>query len=95
MNFPPNTDLIENLAYDEITVSHSARLPRTLTLADIQAFAAVAGDTHPAPLEAEHASDTLFHGGIAHGMWSGAPISALLAQLATHNAQGSMPRQAW
>ena len=78
MNFTLNTDLIENVTYDEITLGQNARLLRTLTLADIQAFAAVSGDTNPAHLNAEYANDTLFHGVIAHGMWGGALISALL-----------------
>jgi phosphate acetyltransferase len=51
---------------------------RTLTLEDIQAFAAVSGDTNPAHLDPEYANDTMFHGVIAHGMWGGALISALL-----------------
>ncbi|MEI7762075.1 MAG: bifunctional enoyl-CoA hydratase/phosphate acetyltransferase [Comamonadaceae bacterium] len=78
MNFPLNTELIENVTFDEITLGQSARLLRTLTLADIQAFAAVSGDTNPAHLDAKYANDTLFHGVIAHGMWGGALISALL-----------------
>ncbi|OGB30655.1 MAG: enoyl-CoA hydratase [Burkholderiales bacterium RIFCSPLOWO2_12_FULL_61_40] len=78
MNFSLNTDLVENVTYDEIAVGQSAQLLRTLTLADIQAFAAVSGDTNPAHLDAEYANDTLFHGVIAHGMWGGALISALL-----------------
>ena len=78
MNFPLNFDLIENFTYDEITLGQSARLLRTLTLADIQAFAAVSGDTNPAHLDPAFANDTLFHGVIAHGMWGGALISALL-----------------
>ncbi len=78
MNFALSSDLVENVTYDEITVGQSARLLRTLTLNDIQAFAAVSGDTNPAHLDAEYANDTLYHGVIAHGMWSGALISALL-----------------
>jgi phosphate acetyltransferase len=72
------TDLIENLTYDELSVGQTAQLIRTLTLADIQAFAAVSGDTNPAHLDPVYAHDTLFHGVIAHGMWGGALISALL-----------------
>jgi phosphate acetyltransferase len=78
MNFSLNTDLIENVTYDEITLGQNARLLRTLTVADIQAFAAVSGDTNPAHLDTEYANETLYHGVIAHGMWSGALISALL-----------------
>lgn len=78
MNMAPNTEWIENVTYDELSVGQSARLLRTLTQADIQAFAAVSGDTNPAHLNPEYANDTLFHGVIAHGMWGGALISALL-----------------
>ena len=80
MNMNLNQDIqwLENITYDELSVGQSARLLRTLTQADIQAFAAVSGDTNPAHLNAEYANDTLFHGVIAHGMWGGALISALL-----------------
>ena len=73
-----DNDLIENITYDELSIGQSARLLRTLTLEDIQAFAAVSGDTNPAHLDPEYANDTMFHGVIAHGMWGGALISALL-----------------
>ena len=69
---------IENVTYEELSVGQSAHLQRTLQLADIQAFAAVSGDTNPAHLDPEYANDTLFHGVIAHGMWGGSLISALL-----------------
>ncbi len=78
MNFELNSDLIENVTYNEITLGQSARLLRTLSLNDIKAFAAVSGDTNPAHLDAAYANDTLYHGVIAHGMWGGALISALL-----------------
>ena len=47
-------------------------------MADIQAFAAVSGDTNPAHMDAEYANDTLFHGVIGHGMWGGSLISTVL-----------------
>ncbi len=78
MNMIPTEEFVENVTYDELTIGRSARLLRTLSVADIQAFAAVSGDTNPAHLDAEYANDTLFHGVIAHGMWGGALISALL-----------------
>ena len=78
MNTTPHTEWLENVTYDELSVGQSARLLRALTQADIQAFAAVSGDTNPAHLNPEYANDTLFHGVIAHGMWGGALISALL-----------------
>ena len=78
MNTNFQTEHIENHTYDELRVGQSARLLRTLTLSDIQAFAAVSGDTNPAHLDPDYANDTFFHGVIAHGMWGGALISALL-----------------
>ena len=72
------TDLIENVTFDEISLGQSARLLRTLTLSDILAFAAISGDTNPSHVNSEYAKDTLHHEVIAHGMWGGALISALL-----------------
>lgn len=71
-------DWIENVTYEEIAIGQTARTVRTLTLDDIRAFAAVSGDTNPAHLDPTYADATLFHGVIAHGMWGGALISALL-----------------
>ena len=72
------TEFIENATFDEISTGQSARLLRTLTLEDIYAFAAVSGDTNPSHLNSEYATDSPFQGVIAHGMWGGALISALL-----------------
>lgn len=69
---------LENYPYDEIEVGDSAYIQRTLTMADIQAFAAVSGDTNPAHMDPEYANDTLFHGVIGHGMWGGSLISTVL-----------------
>ncbi len=77
MNDRP-TDWIENITFDELRIGQSAQLQRTLSLDDIRAFAAVSGDTNPAHLDAQYAAQTLFHDVIAHGMWGGALISALL-----------------
>ncbi|MEY2620561.1 MAG: hypothetical protein RIT26_381 [Pseudomonadota bacterium] len=74
----PQDTWIENHTLEELQPGQTARLVRQLTLADIQAFAAVSGDTNPAHLDPEYAKDTLFHGVIAHGMWGGSLISALL-----------------
>ena len=76
-----NTDtreVIANVVYDDITIGQSASQVRTLSNADIQAFAALSGDVNPAHLDAAYAENTLFHGVIAHGMWGGALISTLL-----------------
>jgi len=69
---------IENVTYDELAVGQSSRMVRTLTLSDIQAFAAVSGDFNPTHVDAEFAVQTLFHGVVAHGMWGATLISSLL-----------------
>jgi phosphate acetyltransferase len=74
----PNNEWLENHPYDDIVVGQAARMVRTLTVADIQAFAAVSGDTNPAHLDPEYANATLFHGVIGHGMWGGSLISTVL-----------------
>lgn len=74
----PHTDLIENVLYQDIQVGDSARLVRTLTLDDIRAFAAVSGDINPAHLDTAFANESMFHGIIGHGMWSGSLVSTIL-----------------
>lgn len=71
-------EMVENVVYDEIYVGQSAQLVRTLSLEDIQAFAAVSGDTNPAHLDEDFAKQSLFHEIIGHGMWSGSLISTVL-----------------
>ncbi|MDX2220933.1 MAG: bifunctional enoyl-CoA hydratase/phosphate acetyltransferase [Burkholderiales bacterium] len=78
MDSVTSQEIVENVTFDEIRIDQSAQIVRTLTLQDIQAFAAVSGDTNPAHLDAEYAEASLFHGIIAHGMWGGALISAVL-----------------
>ncbi|MDI1341489.1 bifunctional enoyl-CoA hydratase/phosphate acetyltransferase [Polaromonas sp.] len=78
MNRAVPQEYVENVIYEEIHIGQSARTVRTLTREDIHAFAAVSGDTNPAHLDPVYADATLFHGVIAHGMWGGALISALL-----------------
>ncbi|GAB3356454.1 MULTISPECIES: bifunctional enoyl-CoA hydratase/phosphate acetyltransferase [Giesbergeria] len=73
----PTNEWMENVTYDEMSVGQSARLLRTVTQADIEAFAAVSGDINPAHLNPEYADATMFHGVIAHGMLGAALISAL------------------
>lgn len=73
-----SADTIENVLFDDIAIGQSARLVRTLSLDDIHAFAAVSGDVNPAHLDDEYAGESLFHGIIGHGMWSGSLISTVL-----------------
>ena len=72
------TDTIENVLFDEIDVGQGAQLIRRLTLEDIRAFAAVSGDVNPAHLDTAFANDSMFHGVIGHGMWTGSLVSTIL-----------------
>ncbi|MDR3455124.1 MAG: bifunctional enoyl-CoA hydratase/phosphate acetyltransferase [Rhodoferax sp.] len=70
--------VVRNLVFDEIAVGASASIQRSLTETDIQLFAVMSGDDNPQYLDPQFAVDSRFHGVIAHGMWGGALISAVL-----------------
>ena len=72
------TDVIENRTFDEISIGDSASLTRTLTADDIALFAVMSGDVNPAHLDQAYAEKSMFHRIIAHGMWGGALVSAVL-----------------
>jgi len=69
---------IENKTFDEIKVGDSAELVRTLKPEDISLFAVSSGDVNPMHVDAEYAKTDRFHEIIAHGMWGGGLISAVL-----------------
>lgn len=71
-------DLLRNRTFDEIAIGDSAALERTVTAEDLQLFAVISGDLNPQHLDATFAASTRFHGVIAHGMFGGALISAVL-----------------
>ncbi|MET1079079.1 MAG: MaoC family dehydratase [Pseudomonas sp.] len=68
-----------NTPYDDLVVGQTAQYSKTVEERDIQLFAAVSGDHNPVHLDAEYAAGTLFKERIAHGMFSGALISAAVA----------------
>jgi phosphotransacetylase/acyl dehydratase len=69
---------IENRTYDEIMIGETASLTHQFTQKDIDIFAAISGDVNPAHVDEEFARSDRFHKIIAHGMWSGSLISAVL-----------------
>ena len=69
---------IENRTFDELKIGDSARITRTLHKQDIELFAVLSGDVNPAIVDEEYAKTDVFHKVIAHGMWGGALISAVL-----------------
>lgn len=70
---------IGNFTYEEITIGQTASYTKDVQERDIQLFAAVSGDVNPVHLDAEFAAGTAFKQRIAHGMLTGAVISAALA----------------
>jgi 3-hydroxybutyryl-CoA dehydratase len=64
---------------DDLSVGMSASYERTITVADIEAFAAVSGDHNPVHLDEDYAKTTRFKGRIAHGMLGASFISTVLA----------------
>lgn len=69
---------IENKTFDEIKVGDSAELTRKLKEEDIELFAVISGNVNPSHVDEEFAKSDIFHKVIAHGMWGGALISAVL-----------------
>jgi 3-hydroxybutyryl-CoA dehydratase len=63
--------------FEDLTVGQEASLSKTVTEADIVAFAEVSGDRNPVHLDAAYAATTMFKERIAHGMLSAAYISAV------------------
>ena len=61
-----------------LEVGTTAERVRTITDADIHAFAALSGDDNPVHLDDDYAARSIFKGRVAHGMLAGALISALL-----------------
>jgi 3-hydroxybutyryl-CoA dehydratase len=70
---------ISNFTFDELTIGQSVSFTKIVTDEHVQLFAAASGDVNPVHLDDEFASTTQFGQRIAHGMLTGAFISAGLA----------------
>ncbi|WP_285962333.1 MaoC family dehydratase [Pseudomonas tohonis] len=70
---------VTNFTYDALEVGQKASYAKTVEERDIQLFAALSGDRNPVHLDAGYAAGTIFKERIAHGMFSGALISAAIA----------------
>lgn len=64
--------------FEDLSVGDSAGMTRTVTDEVIQAFAEVSTDSNPVHLDQAYAEGTMFKGRIAHGMLSGAYVSAVI-----------------
>src|SRR5215212_12232059 len=63
----------------KFTVGDSAEITKTITEADVQAFAALTGDHNPVHVDEAFAKTTRFGRTIAHGMLTASLISSVLA----------------
>ena len=73
---PP--EMIENRTFDSIAVGDTASLSHALGEREIQLFALASGDINPAHVDPDYAATNMFHHVIAHGLWGGGLISAVL-----------------
>ncbi len=70
---------LTNVPIHEISLGQKAQYTKTCTMEDIQLFAKVSGDVNPVHLDSAFAKTTRFGQVIAHGMYTGALVSAALA----------------
>ena len=63
---------------EDLSIGMTSSFEKTITDKDIQAFAAITGDTNPVHLDDEYAAATPFKARIAHGMMSAGLISTVL-----------------
>ena len=71
-------EAMNGLFLEDLKIGQSAMFGRTVTDADIAAFAGVSGDTNPIHLHDGFARTTRFGRRIAHGMLSGSFISTVI-----------------
>jgi 3-hydroxybutyryl-CoA dehydratase len=69
---------MNGLFLEDLKVGMSAMYGKTVTDADIKAFAGVSGDTNPVHLHDGFARSTKFEQRVAHGMLSASFISAVI-----------------
>ncbi len=73
-----NEPFLRNHPFDELKVGDAASIVRIVGRDDIDLFATLSGDVNPAHLDATFAATDLFGHIVAHGMWTGALVSAVL-----------------
>jgi acyl dehydratase len=69
------------VAEDGVSVGDRVTFSKSLTAADVRAFATASGDTNRLHLDAEYAADSRFGRRIVHGTLASGVISAALARL--------------
>lgn len=74
-----NDNTISNFTFEELTIGQTATYSKRIEEQDVLMFAATSGDVNPVHLDEAFAQTTQFKERIAHGMLSGAVVSAALA----------------
>lgn len=67
-----------DLRFEDIEVGDIASFERVITQADVDAFAALSGDTNPLHVDAAYAATTQFKKPLVHGMLVGSLCSQLV-----------------
>ena len=62
----------------QLEIGQKSSMRKTITEADVSAFAQISGDTNPVHLDKEYAAKSIFKERIAHGMLTAGLISAVL-----------------
>lgn len=69
---------LKSTSFDELEIGSHGEYCKTLSERDIALFGDTSGDINPVHLDEEYASNTMFKGRIAHGMWSASLISTCI-----------------
>ncbi len=69
---------LKSLSYDELEVGTTGSFSKTLGERDIVLYGETSGDNNPLHFAEDEASQTMFKGRIAHGMWSAGLISTCI-----------------
>ena len=69
---------LKSISYDELEVGTTGNFSKTLGERDIVLYAETSGDNNPLHFDEDFASQTMFKGRIAHGMWSAGLISTCI-----------------
>ena len=72
---------MQGLFFEDLSIGQSAETMKIVGSADVEAFAAVSGDTNPVHLDEAFASRTAYRGRIAHGLLSASFGSAVVGTI--------------
>lgn len=70
--------MVQDRPYEDIKVGERASFSKTISEADVYAFAGICGDFNPVHVNEVEASKSRFKGRIAHGMLTASLISTVL-----------------